>query len=88
MVEAMWVKTRKGYGRKFALTVAVFYALMLCALMAAESEWAFVAVLAIAAAVVSVWIVCETRVDVAAAPLNLPPISEKRVDKPPEKDAE
>lgn len=58
--------------RKFWFAVAMCTLLVLCALLAEEYDALLRTVLlALAALVACVWIVCESRIDRAAAPLRI-----------------
>lgn len=74
---------RNTVSRKFV------FASMMCVWLLMDavretSDWIRLALLAMAVVVCCVWMVCEARVDCAAAPLDLPPLRDERVDKPPE----
>lgn len=75
---------RNHVSRKFAFAVAVCLALLVCALTMEAPAWMRMVLLLAASGVACVWISCESRVDRAAAPINLPPEVGRRVDKPPE----
>lgn len=74
---------RKNNSRKYNLAIAICTVLMVMSLCYDEIIPALI-LCALAALVACVWIVCESMVDRAAAPLNLPPEHVYRVDKPPE----
>lgn len=64
---------RRRTSRKLAMAQWMCICLMISALaMPDASVWQRVVLLLAAAAVDCVWIICEARVDRAAAPLNLP----------------
>ena len=73
------------HSRKFWVAVILCVALVCCAMLGDGLTEGFrLAVLAMATAVACVWIVCEARVDRAAAPLNLPDVPEREPYEPPE----
>lgn len=76
---------RKNNSRKYRLTVVMCVVLLAMALFDTETVSALI-LCALATLVACVWIVCEARVDRAAAPLNLPAAPVRRVYKPPEKE--
>ena len=73
----------RKYGRKYALTVWVCFMLFLTAVL---NPGMYITdrmiVLAMMAVVACVYIISETKIDCAAAPLNLP----ESWNKPPESD--
>ena len=79
---------RAKYSRKFYLAVWLVAALFICALMGSFPAWGRVVLLLAAAVVGCVWIWCESRIDCAAAPLNLPDDLVPEKKKPPEDKAE
>ena len=79
---------RKMISRKFLFSLVLCMILIHMSTRWAYEDWVFVAMIAGAVVVACTWIVCEARVDRAAAPINLPPEVTRRVDKPPEGDGE
>ena len=79
---------RKNTSRKYGMAVVVCATVMVMSLWCLAWEKMIPAVIlcALATLVACVWIVCEARVDRAAAPLNLPAAPVRRVYKPPEKE--
>lgn len=75
---------RKNKSRKYTLTITMCAILITMSLFYSEIVPALI-LCALAALVACVWIVCEARVDRAAAPLNLPAEPVRRVYKPPER---
>ena len=73
-------------GRKFLFAVALCVILICYAMTANGMEMQLRALLlALAAVVGCVWMVCESRIDRAAAPLNLPPRPVHCDGKPPDR---
>lgn len=70
---------KKNGSRKFCLAVAMCVVLIAFSVCYTETVPKLV-LCGMATVIACVWMVCEARVDCAAAPLNL------RVDKPPEGD--
>lgn len=79
---------RKNNSRKYGMAVFVCATVMVMSLwcLALDKMIPAVILCALATLVACVWIVCEARVDRAAAPLNLPAAPVRRVYKPPEKE--
>lgn len=79
---------RKNNSRKYGMAVVVCATVMVMSLwcLALDKMTYAVILCALATLVACVWIVCEARVDRAAAPLNLPAAPVRRVYKPPEKE--
>lgn len=73
---------RNTVSRKFIFAVLMCIFLVTGA-MSTGNDWIKLALTAMAVVVCCVWMVCEARVDCAAAPLDLPPLRDD-VDKPPE----
>ena len=78
---------RNTVSRKFIFAVLMCIWLVAGA-MATGNDWIRLALMGMAVVVCCVWMMCEARVDCAAAPLDLPPLRDERVDKPPEGDAD
>lgn len=79
---------RKNNSRKYGMAVVVCATVMMMSLwcLAWDKMIPGLILCALATLVACVWIVCEARVDRAAAPLNLPEAPVRRVYKPPEKE--
>lgn len=75
----------RKHSRKWLTALWMCVCLLVCALAMDELEnWMRLVLVLASAAVACVWIMCEARVDRAAAPINLPAEPDPRKDKPPE----
>lgn len=76
---------RRKNSRKHGMAIWMCLCLMVCAILLPDATtWQRVTLLVAAAVVNCVWIACESMVDRAAAPLNLPDLPDRPDEKPPD----